>query len=290
MSEQQEKELTYEDTHVKLKYIDSIFEETEKNKQLEYIFLERVNTFNSLVNEDDKFKEYKTYLKNKELSVKILDKNEIEDRRKEFVADVLLILFAHYPKLEKYTNRNYNDNLKKEDFENPDKMKENINILREKTIYTSFFEKFVPKLLSISESILTISKDYENHKELKNDIFSEENCILNSPRLIEGYAELLNVVTKKLKENNSSSSDNNIKLVYLLEDILADISRIKITREYVNSDYYPMDSERIENTSNDELFTDKYLNLITKHENITNIKKTNLKIILNQITINYLLF
>ncbi|ORX77282.1 hypothetical protein BCR32DRAFT_283360 [Anaeromyces robustus] len=284
-----EQELTYEDTKIKLKYLDSILKETEINKPLENIFLERVYTFNSLVNEDDKFKEFKTYLKNKELSVRILDKNELEDRRKEFVADVLLILFAKYPKVEKYNNRNYKDNLKKEDFENTDNLIQNVNILREKTICTTFFEGFVGKLLSISESTLTISKDYENHEELKMDLFSEENCILNSPRLIEGYTELLNAVTKKLKENNNSSG-NNDKLVCLLEDILADMCRIKITKEYVNSEYYPIDSERIEKISDDESFTDKYLNLITKHVTTSNIKKTNLKIILDQITINYLLF
>ncbi|ORX53273.1 hypothetical protein BCR36DRAFT_582134 [Piromyces finnis] len=138
------------------------FEKYEKG------FLDSIYEFNNLVDKNERFKEFNSIIKGKDVIVKIIDRSELFDRRDEFCSDMLTLFNIHYPK-EKYNESAY------------------------KELQKPFF-KFVYNNM---ENYLVFFKDYEEEFKLKPDPFDKNSIIFGQPRPIE--VDVIMLMQKKWK-------------------------------------------------------------------------------------------
>jgi hypothetical protein len=236
-------------------------EEVRKNKVYEKTFFKRVKEYNSLMKIDKyKFKEFKSYIKNKEITIKILNKDEIKKRKKKFKKDMTL-LYKNKFSFEDgkiYSNR-----------------------------YLIYFIKYIN---NFSDSKLFLLKDYENEIQEKTNLTNKESTLFDTPRMIEGYIDLSKLLTRMIENDELSDKEKN-KIAYILMECIIDMSLIKIDKFYIVLGNYTEDAKRMETLINEgESIIDKYTNLINKYIKLSLNEQENLKKSLEILEICYVLF
>jgi hypothetical protein len=248
------------------KNIKKKLEETKKNKPYEKTFFKRVKEYNTLMKIDNyKFKEYKSYIKNKEITVKILNKDEIKKKKKKFVKDMTLLFNYNFPK--------------------------DIWILRGgKVSYKKYLTIFKVFIDFFSDSKLFLLKDYENEIQEKTNLTNKESTLFDTPRMIEGYIDLSKLLTRMIENDELSDKEKN-KIAYILMECIIDMSLIKIDKFYIVLGNYTEDAKRMETLINEgESIIDKYTNLINKYIKLSLNEQENLKKSLEILEICYVLF
>jgi len=241
-------------------------EEVRKNKVYEKTFFKRVKEYNTLMKIDNyKFKEYKSYIKNKEITVKILNKDEIKKKKKKFVKDMTLLLNYNFPK--------------------------DIWILRGgKVSYKKYLTIFKVFIDFFSDSKLFLLKDYENEIQEKTNLTNEDSTLFDTPRMIEGYIDFSKFLTRMI-ENDELSDKEKYKIASILMECIIDMSLIKIDKYYIILGYYTQDAKRMDTLVNEgESFIDKYVNLINKYIKLSLNELEKLKKSLEILEIYYVLF
>jgi len=247
-------------------YLEKKIEESNYYKVYENKFFKRVKKYNTLMKTDKhKFKEFKSYIKNKEITVKILNKDEIKSRKKKFIKDMNLLFDYNFPK--------------------------NICTIKEdKEILKSYLKSFNTYIEYLSDSKLFLLKEYENEIQEKTNLTNEDSTLFDTPRMIEGYIDFLKFLTKMI-ENDELSDKAKYKITSILMECIIDMSLIKIDTKYVLSGNYTEDAKRMDTLADEgESFINKYMNLISKYIKLSLYERENLNKRLEILEVYYVLF
>jgi len=247
-------------------YLEKKTNESKKYQAYENTFFKRVKEYNTLIKIDNyKFKEFKSYIKNKEITVKILNKDEIKSRKKKFIKDMTLLFNYNFPK-------------------DICPCKDDKECLK---YYLKSFNNYIELL---SDSKLFLLKEYENEIQEKNNFTNEDSILFDTPRMIEGYIDFLKFLTRTI-ENDELSDKEKCKIATILMDCINDMSLIKIDNKYVLFGYYTEDAKRMDTLVNEgESFIDKYTNLINKYIKLSLYDQENLKKRMETLEVYYVLF
>ena len=244
-------------------YFDYTVKEADKWSKAINTFLKRVGKYNSLVDNDDNtltFKELKTMIKNKEISIKILNINELESKKQEYIKNMTFLFNYNYPK-EYYTKNKI-----------------------EALLYSIIYNAYLKCIENLSNNILIISRDYENEVQQKTNPLLDSNNLLNIPQISNIYIVFLNFVDKNI---NNEKIKNKNKMASLLLKCIEDMVEIVTIEEStrVKSIFNP--PKDINSYFNNESFSEKYFNLIKKYIELPNLSIDKLKNQLNIITTKY---
>ncbi|KAG4100720.1 hypothetical protein H8356DRAFT_1385265 [Neocallimastix lanati (nom. inval.)] len=134
-----------------------------------------------------KFKEFKSYVKNKEIStVKILNKNEIKSRKKNIKDNTLLF------------NYNFPKNICTSNEDNK--------------FFKMFLKGFNENIELLSDSKLFLLKEYENEIQKKKYLENKDSIQFSTSGIVEGNIDFSKFLIRMIENDELSDkeiSDNN---------------------------------------------------------------------------------
>jgi len=224
----------------------------------EPLLINRIYEYNSLVDKNEAINKIKSFIKSKEVTIKIKDKKEIESLKKKYIENMTNLYYINY---------------EEKNFKCRFPLKE---------VYFYYLNK-------ISNSKLAVLKDYEEECQLKSDPLDKNSIALRIPSVIGGYIDLIKTIKDKLSKDNLSDKLKK-KISYLLYNCIYDISTIEITYKYLFHNSYINDAKNLNSLFLNESFNEKCFEMIDKNCKLKKLEKVKLKNNLEKIKINYLLF
>jgi len=242
-------------------YFEYVIKEAEKWSKAINTFLKRVEKYNSLVDKNDSiFKEFKAIVKNKEISISLPKKNELKNRKSDYIKNMTYLFDYHYSK------ENY------------------IEDTVEKLIFTAIQDHYLKCIENLSQNILIVSRNYENEIQQKINPLLKDNNMLNIPQISDVYIEFLKFIDKNI-ENINIEKKNEVGHILLecIEDMVDIVTVEDSTR--IKGIFNP--PKNINSHFENESFNDKYFNLIKEYNDLSNLSTDKIKNQLNIITAKY---